>query len=313
LIYPWGSARRFNSWADRCKEKYGTRLQRISLHAGFTCPNRDGTIGIGGCTYCNNKGFSPAYCHTGLSLTQQIDAGLEFLTKRYPRANKFVAYFQAYSNTYSDLPSIKMLYNEALAHEKIMGLAIGTRPDCIDDEKLEYFAQLSAEHFFSIEYGIESCYNQSLRRVNRGHTFEVSKSAIERSARLGLHTGAHIIIGLPGETRQQMLDMATILSQLPINTLKVHQLQIVKDTLMAQEYAQTPEKFNLFSPEEYSEFIINFLERLNPAISIERLVGSVPPKFNSLPLWGGIRSESFLEKVEKQMENLNTWQGRLYR
>lgn len=310
MIFPWGNTRRFNSWADKCKVFYGSRLQRVSIHAGFTCPNRDGSIGVGGCTYCNNLGFSPTYCHTGLTVLQQIDEGLVFLKKRYPRAKKFVAYFQAYSNTYSDLDSIKKLYEEALSHPEIMGLAVGTRPDCIDTEKLEYFANLASQHFFSIEYGVESCYNDTLRKVNRGHTFEDSCRAIEQSAALGLHTGAHIILGLPGETREQMLEQAAILSKLPISSLKVHQLQIVKDTPMALEYAQQPENFHLFTPDEYRQFIISFLERLNPNISIERLAGSVPPDFNAAPVWGGIRSEQFVNTVEKEMERLNTWQGR---
>jgi len=267
---------------------------------------------MGGCTFCDNKGFSPSYCHSGLSVNDQINEGLAFLKKRYPRTNKFIAYFQAYSNTYSDLANIKLLYEEALSHGDISGLAIGTRPDCIDEEKLDYFAQLSNNYFFSIEYGVESCYNDSLLRVNRGHTFEDSQNAIELSAQKGLHTGAHIIIGLPGETRNQMLAQAAILSTLPIKTLKIHQLQIIKGTKMEQEFYDEPANFSLFTPDEYREFIIMFLERLSPHISIERLSGSVPPSFNAVPHWAGIKSEQFLDSVEKQMQKLNTWQGRLF-
>jgi len=314
LDYPWGNIRRYNSWADRCKKLYGSRLQRVSINAGFSCPNRDGTLGTGGCTFCDNRSFSPAYCHADLSVTQQINTGLQFLKKRYKRASKFIAYFQAYSNTYSDLGHLKELYQEALVHPEIFGIAIGTRPDCVDEEKLDYLAHLSKKYFVGIEYGLESCYNSTLLRVNRGHTFEDSVKAVEQSAARGLHTGAHIIIGLPGEKRDRILDQAQILSGLPINTLKFHQLQIVKGTPMAAEFARNPDGFELFSLEEYLDFVIKFIERLRPDISIERLAGEVPPDFRTgEPLWGGLRSDQVSALIEKRMNELKSWQGRLWR
>lgn len=313
MVYPWGNTRRYNSWADHCKKQYGSRLQRVSINAGFTCPNRDGTIGTGGCTYCDNRSFSPAYCHTNLSITQQINTGLEFLKKRYQRTSKFIAYFQAYSNTYSDIGHLKELYLEALTHPEIFGIAIGTRPDCIDEEKLDFLAHLSKKHFVSIEYGIESCYNKTLLRINRGHTYEDSAEAIELSAARGLHTGAHIMFGLPGETRSMMLDQAQILSGLPINAIKFRQLQIVKGTRMAEEYSQHPENFDLFSMEEYIDFVVKFIERLRPEIGIERLAGEVPPVFRTGSQgWGGLRSDQVAALIEKRMAELDTWQGRLF-
>lgn len=312
MIFPWGNTRRFNSWADQCRQLYGSRLQRVSVNAGFTCPNRDGTVGNGGCTFCNNEGFSPSYCHPQKPILQQIDQGIAFLKKRYRNPEIFIAYFQAYTNTHGSLPYLKSLYNQALSHPEIRGLAIGTRPDCVDDEKLDYFAELDREHFITIEYGVESCYNDTLQRVNRGHTFEQSVKAIEMTAQRGLHTGVHMIFGLPGENRMQMLDQAEILSNLPIQTIKFHQLQMVKGTPMANEFYEHPERFHLFQLNEYIDFIVHFLERLRPGISVERLSGEVPPAFNQGISWGGIRSDQVIGLVEKKMAELNTWQGRLW-
>ncbi|MDX9941389.1 MAG: TIGR01212 family radical SAM protein [Bacteroidales bacterium] len=308
----WGNQRRFNSWADRCRQKYGSRLQRVSIHAGFTCPNRDGTIGYGGCTFCNNEGFSPAYCKSGNSIAWQIDQGVYFLNKRYKNPEKFIAYFQAYTNTHGSLEWLKSLYGEALAHPDIWGLAIGTRPDCVDDEKLDYFAELARERFVSIEYGIESCCKKTLGRVNRGHSFEDSARAIEQTASRGLHTGGHLIFGLPGETREQMLAQAEVLSALPLSTLKFHQLQIVRNTPMALEYEAHPEHFELFSLEEYVAFMVSFLERLRPDISIERLSGEVPMPYQLSPGWGRMRSDQIIRMIEKRMEERDTWQGKLW-
>lgn len=305
--------RRYNSWAEQCKKLYGSRLQRVSINAGFTCPNRDGTIGTGGGTYCDNRSFSPAYCHTNLSITQQINTGLEFLKKRYRRTSRFIAYFQAYSNTYSELDYLKALYLEALTHPEIFGIAIGTRPDCINEEKLDLLAHLSQKHFVSIEFGIESCYNKTLLRINRGHTYEDSVEAIELSAARGLHTGAHIMFGLPGETRSMVLDQARMLSGLPINAIKFRQLQIVKGTRMAEEFSEHPENFDLFSMEEYIDFVVKFIERLRPEIVIERLAGEVPPEFQSGSQgWGGLRSDQVAVLIEMRMAELDTWQGKLF-
>lgn len=312
MDHPWGNKRRFNSWADQCRRTYGSRLQRVSIDAGFSCPNRDGTLGFGGCTFCNNEGFSPAYCRADKPIAWQIDQGVKFLNKRYKNPEKFLAYFQAYSNTHGSLDRLKSWYGQALSHPAIWGLAIGTRPDCVDEEKLDYLAELARTHFVSIEYGIESCFNETLGRVNRGHGFEDSVKAIEMTASRGLHTGAHLIFGLPGETRTQMLSQAKILSALPLHSLKFHQLQIVRNTPMALEYEEHPKHFQLFSLEEYVEFIAEFLERLRPDISIERLSGEVPPAFQLSPGWGRMRSDQIIRMIELKMEETDTWQGKLW-
>ncbi len=310
MKFPWGHNRRFNAYSNYFLKEFGERVQKLSIDAGFTCPNRDGTVGTGGCTYCNNGAFNPSYCTPSKSISQQITEGIEFHQKRYRRANKYLAYFQPFSNTYASLDKLRNIYNEALKFPEVIGLVIGTRPDCIDDEKLDFLQKLSEKFYIIVEYGIESCYDKTLERVNRGHSFEQSIEAITKTAERGIKTGAHIIFGLPGETKQEMLDEADILSELPLNNIKFHQLQIIKDTEMAKEYSEKPENFNLFSLDEYIDFIITFLERLTPDIVIERFAGEVPPRFLSGPGWGLIRNDQILNLIEKKLAEKNTWQGR---
>lgn len=310
--FPWLHHRRYNSYSEYFKREFGTRVQKVALDAGFTCPNRDGTKGVGGCTYCNNDAFNPSYCQPQKSITRQITEGIEFHQKRYRRAKNFLAYFQAYSNTYGSIEHLKSLYNEALAFSGVTGLVIGTRPDCIDDEKLEYFARLAEKHYVIIEYGIESCYNRTLKRINRGHTFEESEAAIRKTNEFGIHTGAHLIFGLQGESEEDMLAEAGIISKLPLDTVKFHQLQIIKGTRMAKEYLENPSQFNLFTLENYVDFIVRFTERLNPDFVIERFTGEAPPRFQAGPIWGGLRSDEVQVLIEKELEKRETWQGRLF-
>ncbi|HOY31258.1 MAG TPA: TIGR01212 family radical SAM protein [Bacteroidales bacterium] len=311
-LFPWGSERPFNAYSSYCIKKFGSRLQKLSIDAGFTCPNRDGTLSTDGCTYCDNKAFNPSYCLPEKSITQQIDEGIDFHRLRYRRATIYIGYFQPYSNTYKELSELKKIYGEALAHPLISGIAIGTRPDCIDDEKLDHLQDLSEKHYISIEYGIESCYNKTLETINRGHTFETAMEALEKTAARNLFTSAHLVFGLPGESTGDMLAQAEIISQLPINSLKLHQLQIIKGTMMAEEYQKDPSGFTLFDLDEYIDFIIEFLERLNPAILIERLSGEVPPRFLLVSTWGLIRADRVLQLIEQRMKEKKTWQGRLF-
>ncbi len=311
-LFSWGHNRRYNSYSEYFRREFGTRVQKVTIDAGFTCPNRDGTKGIGGCTYCNNDAFNPSYCQPNKSITQQITEGIEFHQVRYRRSKNYLAYFQAYSNTYSSLQQLKMLYNEALAFPGVIGLVIGTRPDCIDDAKLQYFSELAKSHYVIIEYGIESCYNRTLQSINRGHTFEESELAIRKTAEYGIHTGAHLIFGLQGETEAEMLAEAAIVSKLPLDTIKFHQLQIIKGTAMAQEYAENPARFQLFTMEKYIDFIVRFTERLNPKFVIERFTGEAPPRFQAGPTWGSLRSDQVQILIEKELENRDTWQGKLF-
>jgi len=310
--YPWGHNRRFNAYSNYFRRIYGARVQKVSVDAGFTCPNRDGTKSTGGCTYCNNDAFSPSYCLSSKSVTQQIKEGVEFHKWRYSEAVSYLAYFQAYSNTYAHLGILKKLFEEALSFPGVIGLIIGTRPDCIDEEKLMYLKELSGKFYIAVEYGIESCYNKTLERINRGHTFEEAVVAVERTAQLGINTGAHFILGLPGETREEMLNQAPIISRLPLITVKFHQLQIIKGTTMEKEFKMKPGDFQLFSWEEYLDFFVSFLERFNPEIVVERFTGEAPPRFLTAEGWGKKRTDQIVNLIEKRMEELDTWQGRLY-
>jgi radical SAM protein (TIGR01212 family) len=310
--FSWGHERRFNAYSNYFRKIYGARVQKVSVDAGFTCPNRDGSRGTGGCTYCNNDAFNPSYCIPSKSVTQQIEEGVEFHKWRYSEAVSYLAYFQAYSNTYGSIDSLKNLYEEALRFPGVAGLVIGTRPDCIDEEKLAYLKKLSEKYYIAVEYGVESCYNKTLLRINRGHSFEDAVKAIELTASLGINTGAHFIFGLPGETRKEMLDQAEIISGLPLKTIKFHQLQIIMGTAMEKEFSSKPSDFELFSWEEYLDFFIRFLERLNPAFVVERFTGEAPPRFLTGEGWGKKRTDQIVNLIEKRLEELDTWQGRLY-
>ncbi len=312
-IYPWGGERRFNSYSGYFREISGARVQKVSIDAGFTCPNRDGSKSSCGCTYCRNDAFNPSYCRPSKSITDQIREGIKFHKWRYNEAVSYLAYFQAYSNTYAPLESLKKLYEEALSYPDVVGLIIGTRPDCVDEEKLEYLKDLSERCYLAIEYGIESCYNKTLKRINRGHTFEDAVSALERTSALGINTGAHFIFGLPGETREEMLAQVDIISELSLKTVKFHQLQIMKGTPMEIEFRNNPGDFELFKWEEYLDFFISFLERLNPGIVVERFTGEAPPRFLSGEGWGKKRTDQLVNLIEKRLAELNTWQGRLYK
>jgi radical SAM protein (TIGR01212 family) len=311
-IFPWGDERRFNAYSNYFRKIYGARVQKVSIDAGFTCPNRDGSRGRGGCTYCLNDAFNPSYCVPEKSITQQIAEGIEFHRWRYSGAASYLAYFQAFSNTYAPLEKLREMYNEALSHPGVIGIIIGTRPDCVDDEKLDYIAGLSKNHYVAVEYGIESCYDKTLQRINRGHTFGEAVDAVEKTAALGIRTGAHFIFGLPGETREEMLKEAEIISALPLHTVKFHQLQIIKGTAMEKEFLEKASDFNLFTWDDYLDFFVRFLERLNPAIVVERFTGEAPPRFLKEIKWGKKRSDQIVNLVEQRLAELDTWQGKLY-
>lgn len=313
MNHAFGSKHRFNSYSDYFRKTFGERVQKITVDAGFTCPNRDGTLARGGCTYCNNDAFNPSYCNPQKSVEQQVAEGIEFHKVRYRRASRYLVYFQPYSNTYAPLEKLKDLYEQALRQKGVAGLVIGTRPDCVDDEKLDWLQQLSEKYYIIVEYGIESIYNKTLERINRQHSFEQSAEAIEKTARRGLHVGAHFIFDLPGESRDMMMNSVKQVSQLPLTTIKFHQLQIVTGTAMAHDYKKHPEDYPLFSFEEYVDFIIRYTEQLNPDFIIERFAGEVPPRYLAGPGWGLIRNDQINVAIEKKMEKRDTWQGKFYK
>ena len=288
-------------------------MQKVVVDAGFTCPNRDGTKGTGGCTYCDNNAFNPSYCNPAEPLHNQIAKGIEFHKIRYRTASKYLVYFQPFSNTYAPLPVLKRLYEEALDYPGVAGLVIGTRPDCIDDAKLEYLQELSQKYYIQVEYGVESFYDKTLNRINRQHNCELSEQIIKKTHGLGIKTGGHFIFGLPGETPEEMLSSVEIISDLPLDSIKFHQLQIVKGTSMEKDFNETPTIFFQFTLEGYIGFIVRFIERLNPGIVIERFSGEIPPRFmGSNTNWGLIRYDAVLRLIEKELERQNTWQGKYY-
>lgn len=318
--------KRYNTFVGYYKRIYGERLQKLVIDAGFTCPNRDGTVGRGGCSFCDNAAFHPSYSTSGKSIAEQIDEGIEFHKIRYRNTRHYLAYFQSYSNTYAPLSRLVELYSEALSHPSVVGIVIGTRPDCVDEGKLDWLADLKAgkvladwhregfEHpVVKIEYGIESCYDKTLVRVGRGHGIEAAVKAVEMSAERGLEPGAHFILGLPGETRRMLLDQCGFISGLPLHSVKFHQLQIVKGTRMEKEFADNPGDFLRLELPDYIDFVIDILERLRPDLYIERVAGEVPPRFVGKTQWGLIRNFQILHLLDKRLEERDTWQGRLYK
>lgn len=301
---------RYNEFGPWLKNLLGMKVQKISINAGFTCPNRDGRVGVGGCTYCNNQTFNPEYCRTEKSVAQQLEEGKRFFSRKYPEM-KYIAYFQAYTNTYSGLDDLKRKYEEALGVDDVVGLVIGTRPDCVPNDLLDYLSELNRQVCVIVEYGIESVHDKTLERINRGHDYACVVDAVNRTSERGLITGGHVILGLPGESRDEILGGADVLSDLPLATLKLHQLQLIKGTRMAEEYFADPEGFHLFSAEEYVDLVIDYVERLRPDIVLERFVSQSPSSLLAIPGWG-LKNFEFVEKVRRRMEERNAYQGRLY-
>jgi radical SAM protein (TIGR01212 family) len=308
----WGHSRRFNSYTEYFKKSFGSRVQKLTIDGGFTCPNRDGTKGTGGCTFCNNDAFNPSYCTSVKSVSQQLEEGIGFHRIRYRRVNNYLAYFQAFSNTYASLEELKPLYEEALAYPEVIGLVIGTRPDCVNEEILDYLQELNKKAYVIVEYGIESCYDKTLKRINRGHDFNDSVKAILETNKRGIRTGGHMIIGLPDESREEILKEAEILSRLPLNNLKFHQLQVVKGTALSVDYQINPHKYKQYTLDEYLQLMLEFIEKLNPSIVIERIAGETVPEYNLRPSWG-LRYDQILKQFEALLERNNTWQGKKWK
>lgn len=406
----YSDGKHYNSFVGYYRRRYGERVQKLVLDAGFSCPNRDGTVGWGGCSYCDNAAFHPGYSTPGKALLAQIEEGIEFQRVRYPRVRHYLGYFQAYSNTYGTLERLRRAYEEVLSHPEVVGIVIGTRPDCVDEEKLDYLSGLAGGRVLKgwrrtfggsgidggwanersadsgsgangwraddrstndrstnsisansistnsistnsisansrstnggsiddrstnngsadgglpegktidapivvVEYGIESCYDATLRRINRGHDFECARRAVEMTAERGLDTGAHFILGLPGETREMLLDQCDAISSLPLRSVKFHQLQIVKGTAMEKEYAADPSAFYRPGLDEYLDFVIDILERLRPDLYIERVAGEVPSRFVNDTPWGLVRNFEILRMLDRRMEERGARQGRLF-
>ena len=302
----------YNDFPTFLRKYFSYKVQKISLNAGFTCPNRDGTKGWGGCTYCNNQTFNPDYCRTEKSITTQLQEGKYFFAHKYPEM-KDLAYFQAYTNTYAELEGLKRKYEEALKVDGVVGLVIGTRPDCMPEGLLHYLEELNKHAFLMVEYGIESTCDKTLQRINRGHTYAETVEAVERTAACGILTGGHIILGLPGETHETMVEQAGILSRLPLSTLKIHQLQLIRGTRMAHEYAEVPDDFHLFTEvDEYIDLVIDYIEHLRPDMVVERFVSQSPKELLIAPDWG-LKNYEFVARLQKRMKERDAYQGKKYK
>lgn len=296
----------YNDYGAWMRRQFPFRVQKISIDAGFSCPNRDGHISHGGCTFCDNRTFNPSYCQPSKSITEQITEGKEFFRHKYPDM-KYLAYFQAFSNTYATLDTLQRRYEEALSAEDVVGIVIGTRPDCVSDEILNYLESLNQQTFMIVEYGIESVSDDTLRRVNRGHNFECSHRAIIETHNRGILTGAHIILGLPGESAEDNVRQANIISALPIDILKLHQLQIIRGTQLAAEYERQP--FNLYTADEYIDLCRRYIERLRPNMVLERFVSQSPKELLVAPKWG-LKNYEFANRFVNYMKRMDSWQGK---
>ncbi len=310
-MYVWGDSRPYHSYTGYFRRLFGGRVQKLSVDAGFTCPNRDGTIARGGCTFCNNGAFTPSYCIPSKSVRQQIDEGIEFHRRRYRGASRYLVYFQAFSNTYAPLGRLRELFGEALAHPEVIGLVIGTRPDCVDEEKLDYLAELARDRYVAVEYGIESTFDETLRAVNRGHDFAAAERAVRLTAGRGLPVGAHFILGLPGESDEMLLAQTARINALPLATVKFHQLQIFRDTPMAAQYDADPGRFRFWTLGEYVDLFVEILRRLRPSLVVERFASEAPPRYHYGPGWGLVRNEQLWALLEKRLVETGAYQGEL--
>ena len=305
------TGKRYLDYASFIKFTFGERVQKISLDIGFSCPNRDGSKGFGGCTYCNNDTFNPDYCEPTKSITPHLKEGISFFSEKY-KTQQYLAYFQAYTNTYADFDLLKKMYEEALNVNGVIGLVIGTRPDCISKEIIDYLDELSKSKFISLEFGVESTNEKTLKNINRCHTFEDTKTTFELCKNKGFELGAHIILGLPGENKSDLLNHAFELSKLPITTLKIHHLQIVKNSVMGVQYKRNPKNFDLFNSEEYIDFISEFISYLRPDIIIERFISEAPKELLIAPNWKGLKNFEIVAMIDKKLIEKNTWQGKNY-
>ena len=306
----FAQGKRYRDYTTFIREHFNNRVQKISLNAGFTCPNLDGSKSRGGCTYCNNNTFNPKYCKPVKPITTQLDEGIAFFSEKY-KTQQYLAYFQAFTNTYAETSILEKMYEEALSHPEVIGMVISTRPDCITESTLDLLEGLGKDHFISLDFGIESTIDRTLDAINRCHAYDETIQAFDMAKNRGLHLGGHMILGLPGESREELLGHAAKLNTLPMDSLKVHHLQIVKHTMMAHQYKNTPEMFDLFSVEDYIELITEFIGLLRPDIILDRFISESPPHLLIAPKWGGLKNFEIIAKIDKRLEEKNIWQGSL--
>lgn len=299
----------YNDFGSWIRSQFSFKIQKISVDAGFSCPNRDGRIGFGGCAFCNNSTFNPSYCDRNKSIKEQLETGKDFFSRKYPDM-RYLAYFQAYTNTYGSIDKLKSMYEEALDTNGIVGLVIGTRPDCINTEILNYLENLSRNTFIIIEYGIESANDNTLKNINRGHTFECSKKAIEETASRGIIVSGHVILGLPGEDEDECIRQASLISQTKLNIIKIHQLQIIRGTKLENEYINN--KIHVYNVEEYIRLLAKYIQHLRKDIIIDRFTSQSPKNLLIAPDWG-LKNYEFTNMFVNYLRKNNFYQGQLFK
>ncbi len=295
-------AKPYRDFSDFLAEHFSGKMQKISINAGFSCPNRDGTVGTGGCTYCNNRTFNPDYCSPRLSVSEQLEEGKRFFARKYPEM-RYLAYFQAYTNTHGDIEHLRSLYEEALGVSGVEGIIIGTRPDCMPDALLDYLEKLAKRTFVLVEYGAESSHDVTLQCINRCHTWAQTVDAVTRTAPRGIHVGLHMILGLPGESVEMMLDSVDALSALPIATVKFHQLQLIRDTRLARDVESGLYDIPRMTVVEYIDLCARIVRRINPAIAIERFTSQSPEELLIYPKWG-LKNYQFVNLLNARLKSL---------
>ena len=298
--------RRYYAFSRFLRERFGARVYRVTIDAGFTCPNVDGSVAVGGCVYCDNRSFSPNRRLPRTTVREQVRRGIEILQRRY-QADKFLAYFQAATNTYAPAEKLKKLYDEALEHPQIVGLAIGTRPDCVPDDILDLIESYARDRYVCLELGLQTMHDRSLDWMNRGHHFDAFIDAVQRCQGRGLDLCAHVILGLPGESREDMLATADALASLPVHAVKIHNLHVVKDTPLEKMYERGEAR--MFERDEYVQIVCDFLEHLRPEMVIHRLSGDAPPDYLVAPLWC-LDKPALLRAIHDELERRDSWQGK---
>ncbi|MCQ2059345.1 MAG: TIGR01212 family radical SAM protein [Bacteroidaceae bacterium] len=301
----------YNSFNAFVRSRLGCKVQKISVNGGFSCPNRDGKISTGGCTFCSNAAFTPSYCNAQDSVKEQLDKGIRFFSHKYTDC-RYLAYFQSYTNTYAPLDRLRQAYESALQVDGVKGLIISTRPDCMSDELTDYLSHLSEKYFVLVEFGVESADNTTLRRINRGHTFEQACETICKVSSKGIMTGAHLILGLPGEDENNILSQADAIAQLPLTTIKLHQLQIIENTPIEREFREKPQDFIHFTIDSYISLLADYIERLNPAFVIDRFVTQSPNGMVLWPCWG-IKSYRYVSMLQAELAKRGTCQGSTFK
>jgi len=299
----------YRSNSEYIRKTFGERVQKIVINTGYSCPNRDGTKGLGGCTYCNINSIKPNYAKAKKSITQQLAEGIEFFSRKNT-TKKYLAYFQSYTNTYNDIDALIKDYEEALRYEGVLGLVIATRPDCIPPELINYLSTIAKAKYISLELGIESTNDNTLKKINRCHSYQETIDAITLLSKNNISVGGHLILGFPWESKEEMIQHAKNISLLPIQQIKLHHLQVLQNTELARQYSVNP--FSLMRIDEYLELVINFLEHLRPNIVVQRFIAESPKHLLIAPQWNGIRNRDFTTMVKNKLKELNTWQGKMF-